>query len=171
MNALKRQHKLLSVAITCVVLTVLGMSCYQGHGLSPPEGASGIRGRITFVGSWPDSTDEVRIVVLKNYPAGMTDPDSLVAFVILNLAAMSDPLPMNVETYDYSLKLDPGRYAWVLVVWLPEDLFGIKELGAYYIDPENLAMPTPVTITEGVMLDGIDIIADFANVLRETPFF
>lgn len=165
------RRSIAAAAVTGIVLTALGLACYRGHGLSPPEGTSGIRGNITFVGDWPDSTKEVRLVVLKNYPEGMTDPDSLVAFVILNLASMSDPIPMNVDAYAYQLELDPGTYAWVLVVWLPEDLFGIKELGAYYADPQNPVLPAPVTVTEGAMLENIDIIADFANILRDTPFF
>ncbi|MFH1940898.1 MAG: hypothetical protein ABIL68_02245 [bacterium] len=146
-------------------------SCYQGHGLSPPEETSGIEGRITFIGAWPDSTKEVRIAVLKNFPEGMTDPDSLLNFVITNLSSLSDPLPMGIDHHDYQLLLDPGHYAWVLVVWLPANLFGIKELGAYYLDPNNLTLPTPITVLAGVLLQGIDIVADFANVHNEKPFF
>ena len=58
--------------------------------------------------------------------------------------------------------------------WFPdieEYFFGVKELGAYYRDTENDTLPTPVEVRPQVMMEGIDIIADFENVKREKPFF
>lgn len=159
------------ITLLCVMVTLLIVSCYRGNGMSPPGETSGIEGRITFVGVWPDSTKEVRVAVLKNYPTGMNDPDSLLSFVILSLAALGDPLPMFIDHYDYQLALEPEDYAWVLVVWLPDNLFGIKELGAYYTDPDNQVFPTSIHVAHGVMLGGIDITADFANVNNAKPFF
>jgi hypothetical protein len=159
-------------AIVAGIASILLLaSCYRGHGLSPPAETSGIEGLITFIGAWPDSTKEVRIAVLKYYPQGMMDPDSLLQFAISNLSALSDPLPMGVDHHDYQFNLDSGHYAWILVVWLPENLFGIKELGAYYQDPNDLTLPTPITVLSGEILQGIDIVADFANVHNEKPFF
>jgi hypothetical protein len=166
---------------TAAVAACLGglcfLSCIQGHGLSPTTSSgqqAGIRGRITFVGSWPDSTKEVRIAVLKQYPKGMNDPDSILAFVLGNLAAFSDTIPRNSRTYDYTLNLEPDLYAWVLVAWFPDItvyLFGVKELGAYYSDPQDTEYPTPVQVIPGAMTDGIDIEADFVRVDSETPFY
>ena len=153
-----------------LLLTPLVLACYQGHGLSPPGNVSGIQGRVTFIGAWPDSTQEVRVAVMKSYPEGIVDAGELMQFVIENLASMSDPIPLGVESFDYELELIPDEYAWVLVVWLPENILELKELGAYYFNPEDL-LPAPVNIPEGVMLQGIDIVADFANVLRDEPFF
>lgn len=167
-----RQTILLSLA--CLILH---LSCYKGHGLSPTaeEGnASGIQGRITFVGTWPDSTKEVRVAVLKRYPQGMTDADSILSFVIENLAAYSDTIPRYVDAYDYTFNLEPDVYAWVLVVWFPDIplyFFGVKELGAYYQNPEQTDLPTPVNVVRGIITPGIDITADFANLDREIPFF
>ena len=81
-----------------------------------------------------------------------------------------DPLPLEVQQFDYQVNLEPGDYEWVLVVWLPDEILGIKELGAYYLDPQQ-ALPTPISIPEGEMLQSIDIIADYANVHNENPFF
>lgn len=163
----------LYVAIYALIL----VSCYKGHGLSPTaQGSdiSGIIGRITFTGTWPDSTKEVRIAVLKRYPRGMTDPDSILSFVITNLAAFSDTIPRYIDQYDYQLTLEPDLYAWILVVWFPDIpvyLLGVRELGAYYKDQIQTELPTPVNVIPGLMTEGIDIIADFANLNRETPFF
>ena len=150
------------------------VSCYQGHGLSPPGDISGIQGRITFTGTWPDSTREVWVAILKNYPQGITDENELLLFIIENLAVYSQ-VPTFVEHYDYQLEVqEPGDYAWVLVAWFPDIenyIMGVKELGAYYKDPEQLDTPTAIHIPEGVIVDGIDIVADFANIQRDTPFF
>ena len=163
--------------MTIIACIGLWLSCYKGHGLSPTveESASaGIRGKITFVGAWPDSTKEVRVAVLKQYPQGMTDPDSILTFVLQNLAAFGDTIPRNVEQYDYEVPIEPDLYAWVLVVWFPDIplyLFGVKELGAYYRDPDQIELPTPVNVVPGIVTPGIDITADFANIDREIPFF
>lgn len=161
--------------LKCIILCIAWglffiIACYDGHGLSPPGDVSGIEGRITFIGDWPDSTKEVRLAVLKKYPLGMNDKDSLLVFVISNLAALGDPIPMGVDHFDYQLPLEAADFDWVLVVWLPDDIFGIKELGAYYANPDQ-SIPTPISVPEGVMLEGIDIVADFANVHRDKPFF
>ena len=156
-----------------VVFVILIVSCYRGHGLSPPGNIAGIGGRITFIGEWPDSTKEVWVVVIKNYAGGITDEAELYQFVLDNFVA-SAAIPLYVDQYDYQMTLDPGIYGWVLVAWFPDiDIWvlGVKELGAYYSNPEFQIVPTPVQVDEGVMIGGIDIVADFDNINRELPFF
>ena len=161
-----------------IVLWILPvLTCYKGQGLSPTaEGdiASGIEGRITFVGTLPDSTKEMRVAALTLYPKGMTDPDSIMTFVIGHLAAVSDTIPRHVPTYDYRLPLEPGVYAWIVVVWFPDIpvyFFGVKELGAYYSDPNDAETPTPVHVVQGLYTPDIDITADFSHIQQGTPFF
>ena len=145
---------------------LLIISCYKGHGLSPSaeeRDTSGIRGMVTF-----------RVAVLKKYPQGIADTDSLLAFVVTNLVAYGDTIPRFSEQYEYELPLEPDIYAWVLVIWFPDIplyFFGVKELGAYYKNPLDVEFPTPVNVVPGMVTEGIDIIADFANLNRETPFF
>jgi hypothetical protein len=153
-------------------------SCYHGHGLSPPGNIPGIRGRITFMGTWPDSTKEVTIVVMKSYPKGISDTDSLLQFVMTAIIKgeliQGEPVPENVDHYDYELYLEPDDYEWILVTWfpdIPDYLFGVKELGAYYKNPLKQELPSSVTVFPDIMTSGIDIIADFDNINREIPFF
>ena len=147
--------------------------CYKGNGLKPPTESSGIRGTIDFTGEWPDSTKQVWVAVLKEYPEGITDTSEIYAFVINNLVDYQE-VPSNVVLYNYEFQLDPGEYAWVLVVWFPDIsgwIRGAKQLGAYYSDPDNLTRPTAITVEEGVIQEGIDIHADMGLVQKDFPFF
>jgi hypothetical protein len=162
------------------VLGLALLSCSQDHGLSPTaaEPGSGLRGRITFTGVWPDSTRDVVLVVSKKYPSGVTDRDALLGFVLENFLngniLLCDTIPKFSPTYDYHISLQPGTYEWVLVIWfpdIPEYLYGVKELGAYYQNPSLQTAPSAVEIIDGVTYDRINIAADFANVGRELPFF
>lgn len=163
--------------VFCVLLGMLALGCYSDKGLSPPGNNPGIQGKITFLNAWPDSTRLVMTVAMKHYPAGITDDDSLLAFITDAFysggLAYSEPIPPGSENYNYRMPLEPGLYEWILVVWFPdiEDyFFGVKELGAYYKDKE-IDLPTPVEVRPGVMMEGIDIIADMNNVYRDTHFF
>ena len=157
-----------------LVLSILFLSCYKGHGLNPSAESvtdSGISGRITFTGAWPDSTKEVRIAVLEVYPKGIENPDELFSFVLLHLVTFSDTIPRFVDHYDYKLTLESGEYGWILVAWFPEienHLLGVKELGAYYETQEE---PSPVTVVRNYMTKDIDMEAAFDNVYRDVPFF
>ncbi len=162
---------------TMIFILALGLSCYKGHGLSPTamgEDVSGIQGHLSFVGQWPDSTREVRVAVLQQYPKGMSDADSILVFVLTNLVAFSDTIPRNTREYDFELVVEPDIYAWILVAWFPDNplyLFGVKELGAYYKNPNQREYPTPVSVIPGTITRDIDMVADFANVNSDRPFF
>ena len=158
-------------------LILLSASCYKGHGLDPsaPESGSGIQGKVIFKGDWPDSTNQVLVIVSRTYPAGMTDRDSMLAFVVRNLTSGSivigDTIPKFSGTYDFKVDLQPGMYEWVLVAWFPEDILGVKELGAFYRDPQKQTLPSSIEVLPGVVVQGLNIVADFANIKRSVPFF
>jgi hypothetical protein len=150
---------------------LLGPACYRGHGLDPTLPPSGIRGHITFTGAWPDSTKEVRIAVLDAYPWEAAGLDTL-GFVMQHLVVFSDPLPLSVQSYDYELKLKPGIYGWIVAAWFPDIpnyIMGVKELGAF--ESGTPGKPASVLVTAGLFTEHVDIVADFANVRRSSPFF
>ncbi len=160
-------------------LSVMFLSCYEGHGLSAPGNIPGIQGRVTFVGEWPDSTKTVNIIALKTYPRGITNLDSLKDFLFNAFLSgelwLEDPIPRHVDYYYYKMDLDPGEYEFVLVAWFPnlpgmDWIYGVKELGAYYKDYDQ-ELPSSVSVFPNIMTDGIDIIADFTNIENEMPFF
>jgi hypothetical protein len=151
---------------------MLILSCYQGNGLSPDP--PGIEGTITFQGTWPDSTSMVLIVAITQFPWNLTDYDSLVSYFfnafINGDLAYSDPIPLGVNQYTYKLFLDPGLWERVSVVWFPDDLLGLKEIGTYYVSPGNQERPSPVEVISGTLTQQIDIEADFSHVESSSPF-
>jgi hypothetical protein len=164
-----------AIAIALTVLSVF--SCYHGHGLDPtaPESGSGIQGRVVFKGGWPDSTNQVLLIVSKVYPKGITSKDSMLAFVLQNLTngniVIGDTIPNFTDNHEYRISLQPGRYDWLLVAWFPRDIYGVKELGAYYRNPENQSLPSSIEVLPGVLIQGLNIVADFGNLNRPLPFF
>ena len=171
----KSNKKRFIIAAIIILFIIIVSGCYEGHGLEPEPPAGEIRGQVEFVGQWPDSTREVRVAVLKEYPVGISHTNilKLFNFVQNNYVADSDTIPRGSQYYNYSLELPPGEYAWILVVWFPDIsnyFLGVKELGAYYEDPEQ-DYPSLVTINAGETVRGLDIRADFSNVYNEDPFF
>ena len=139
----------LAAAIACGSLCFQG--CEIGHGIAPNEGT--IRGRVTFLGTWPDSTAEVRAAVYVEYP-----PSNFFA----SLIAFSDPLPLGTPACEYTVSLRPGTYEWVIVVWRKEGAFWGPEslIGTYYAGSDT-TWPGAVTVVAGEELGGINITADF----------
>jgi hypothetical protein len=168
-------RRIFDIAIALLFFSIA--SCYKGHGLDPtaPESGSGIQGKVIFKGGWPDSTNQVLVIVSKTYPKGITSRDSMLAFVVQNLTngniVIGDTIPNFIDAYDYRVSLQPGRYEWVLVAWFPKEILGVKELGAYYRNPEKLSLPSSIEVLPGVVIQGLNIIADFGNLNRVLPFF
>lgn len=168
----KRNKSAFPVPVVVLFIIIIAAGCYKGHGLDPEPPPEGIQGRVEFIGAWPDSTKEVRVVVLKEYPFDIS-PDDIFNFVLNNIVKYSDPIPQGLGYYNYSLKLPPGEYGWILVAWFPDItsyFTGVKELGAYYKNPEQ-EYPSSVKVHAGQTVTDIDIRADFSNVYNENPFF
>lgn len=163
--------KIIILLLLC--LTGWFAGCYKGNGLKPQTEVSGIQGTIQFTGEWPDSTRQVWVAVLKNYPEGVTDTAAIRMFVINNLVDYQ-AVPSNVDSCNYEFNLDPGNYDWVLVVWFPDIqawILGAKQLGAYYANPDDTTRPTGITVESGVIQEGIDIHADMNRIKNDFPFF
>jgi len=158
---------LILFSLCCLVI----FACHQGHGLSPDP--PGIEGTITFEGTWPDSTAMVLVVAITQFPWNLTDYDSLVTYFfnafISGALAYSDPIPLGTDQYTYKLFLEPGLWERISVVWFPDDLYGLKEIGSYFETPGQ-EIPSSVEVISGAMIRPINITADFSNVDTESPF-
>ncbi|MBN2414986.1 hypothetical protein JXO52_04055 [bacterium] len=166
-------------ACSALLAALLLFACYKGNGLDPVSGGedrAGIRGHISYTGAWPDSTREVRIAVMKSYPEGISDPDSLLAFMIeaLNTGQLffSDTLTRFIGGQDYECDVEPGEYEWILAAWFPDItlfLTGVKQLGAYSDDPARTH--TPVRVMPGSFTEQIDMEADLDRAAGDVIFY
>ncbi len=91
---------------TVIVSSILFMqfSCHIDHGLEPIN--SKITGTVTFHGDHPPSTDEVRVVVAKNFP-----PKDIKSLIFSNM------IDYRKKTAEYELYLPKGTYEVVAVLW------------------------------------------------------
>ena len=147
------------------ILLAFAAACNVDRGLAPP--AQGITGRITYQGSWPDTTEWVRIAVFKKLPATVLD-------IPLNPPLFSDTLPRFTNSYDYQLDVPPGTYEWVVLAWKPYKQFasnqfsGLDTLGMYALSGTQ-NQPRAITVPEEGQLPGVDIVADFARLVPVSP--
>jgi len=113
-----------------------------------------LKGRITYTGPWPPTTQLVGLAV---YP---TKPHSDIE-KILSLAAIDITLPINVPHWDYRIALPPGTYRYIPVYWYGggDPYTGIKEVGVY----GSSAAPDSVTVAQGDTAKGVDIVADLTK--------
>ncbi|MCK5147797.1 hypothetical protein KAR48_13650 [bacterium] len=162
-------------------LTWLCTACYDGHGLEPGTdnlSTPGITGIISFEGSWPDSTREVRVAALRHFPHGLSENTELINFMttafLTGDLVFSDTLALFRNQVEYSLDLAPGEYKWIVVAWFPElddYLQGVKELGAYTNTSDETDEPQSITVRDGQRITGININANLIHINRDRPFF
>jgi hypothetical protein len=161
-------------SLACALAVVAGLGC--DGGLEPETSAgscpTGICGVVRFQGAVPESTDYVRVVVYRDFPATI---EQLTAF-----AGFSDPLPLGTDSVRYRcciFNLEPGPYAWVLVVWkklgelnlaTAPDL--LREIGSY-LDAADTSRFGTVVVPPSSGADGVNISADFGRMRSIADLF
>ncbi len=149
MNAC-RWHVQAMRLICYFTLAVVVAACSPDHGLGPTT--QGISGTVTFVGTWPDSIIEARVVVLKHFP-----PAS-----VLDIAGYSGTITPGTITYDYLIELPPEAYPFIGTVcragpsWDERSLQCI--LGFF-----GTVSPETTEVEPGKMLSEIDIEVNFGE--------
>jgi hypothetical protein len=161
-------------SLACALVVVAGTAC--DGGLEPEAGSgpcpAGICGVVSFAGAVPESTDYVRVVVYRDFP---TSIEQLTGF-----AGFSDPLPLGTDSARYRcciFTLEPGSYAWVLVVWkklgelnltTAPDL--LREIGSY-LDASDTTRFGTVVVPASSGADGVNISADFGRMRSIADLF
>ena len=160
--------------VAAAALFPLVLSC--DGGLQPETATTncpvGICGMVHFRGAVPDSTDYVRVVVYAAMPRTLAD--------LVSFAGFSDPLPLGADSTFYQcciLRLAPGPYSWVLVVWKKVGVLDVntapallREMGAY-LDPADTTRFGTVVVPNGGGTGGVNIVADFGKMRSITDFF
>lgn len=154
-----------AVASSCSVLALL--SCDQGLQPVPdacPPDLVGAHGTIVFRGAIPDSTQLVYVVAYANFPQQVTD---LLTFTPIPPPELNLPGSPADTITTYCLRLNPGRYEWILAVWRKEGPLTLENAdtvlreAGFYRDPLNPDSAGVVNITGPA--DSIDFVVDFDN--------
>jgi hypothetical protein len=142
-----------SCALAAAFMLLLN-SCSVDRGIGPTT--QGIRGAVTFEGSWPDSVQEARVAVLRTYPAA----------AIADLAGFGGEIEPGADEALYAVEVSQGTYPFVGVVcrtgaeW---DATSIKCVLGYYEEPGSQGGPAAVNVVAGAFTDSMDIIVRFAE--------
>ena len=140
---------------------VAALACNDGL---RPTTCSGICGTVTFNGTAPESTQAVYVVAYQTFPHSR---DSLFKFQP-SLAALRT-LPLTGIPTFYDAAVPPGRYEWVLAVWVKQGFnltnadSTLREAG-YYRDPADTSQPGVVTVAGATQpTDSINFVVDFGH--------
>jgi hypothetical protein len=179
---IRSRTKIKILSILIVFFFMLLVSCDSDHGIAPKpiidkSETTGFSGRITFVGTWPDSIQRTHIVMFKDPLLTALD------FNIINLKYVSLEIPFGAEFYDYNSAdssfwpldgiIEAGEYAYLSVAqqstveltFLRKDWF---VTGVYYAEGDT-TQPGTLTIPEITMVKNINIICDFDNPPPQPP--
>ena len=175
--------KILSIIIICFFMILI--SCDADHGIAPKpceiieheSETTGFNGRITFVGTWPDTIKRTHIVMFKDPLLTLLD------FNIFNLKYVSLEIPFGSVNHNYNSAdssfwpldgiIEAGEYSYIAVAqqstleYSPsrEDWFVV---GVYYAEGDTTT-PGILTIPENINVDGINILCDFDNPPPQPP--
>jgi hypothetical protein len=159
-----------------IILYVILMGIYScDHGLKPTEvnqeQKSGISGKISYT-NWPpaDSLYDLRLVVFKMYPPENILEELSAGRAFVYPAIGEDNLPYFVDSTSFIMELNPGYYEYVAVAQqYGSDLFSDWLAAGQYDTLFTDDLPTAITVSEGEMLEDINIAVDFDN-LPPQPF-
>ena len=151
-----------------IIVFIWPQSC--DHGLAPSDAeeviSTGIRGTIEYSNTWPaDSTlFNLKLVVFKEIPI---DSTQVITDVISGEATvfpenLSENLPYYVDSTPYGLTLEPGYYAYIVVVQQYGTIYQWQVVGQYDETPAD-SLPTGITVFADSMLTDIDISVDWNN--------
>jgi hypothetical protein len=155
--------------ITIVGLTIIGCN----EGISPVEEkaiteAHGIKGTIYF-SNWPptDSIVDLRLVAFLNYP-----PQDIYSEVIQGMAKYTDRLPAAVDSFSYTLILNPLpadsiRCIAIGMQFGPNIQTDWRLVGLYY-NPVDSSLPGRIYVPTDSLVPNINISVDF-NKLPPQP--
>lgn len=159
-----------------ILLYVILIGIYScDHGLKPTEPneeqKAGISGTI-FYTNWPsaDSLIDLRLVVFKVYP-----PENILEELSAGRAFVYPPigennLPFFVDSTFFIMELSHGYYEYAMVAQqYGSNLFSDWLAAGQYDTLLSDEMPTAITVTEGELLENINIDVDFKN-LPPQPF-
>jgi len=155
------------------ILILISSGCDKGIEPRSTDDIPGFGGRITFIGTWPDSVQRTHIVVFDSLLEDAND------FNIFNLKFISDALPYGVPGYDFDsrdsaiIQVEPGSFSYVAVVQQKTvDLSLLRKdwtvIGIYYAYGDT-THPGKLDIPDKYFVKNINIRCDFNNPPPQPP--
>ena len=139
-------------------------------GLAPYQ-KSYIKGLITYSGgsqNWPpkDSVFEIRVVAFKKYP-----PKDILSEITNNQAYFTETLPLFADTSGFKIEIPrPCRIEYIVVALrYGINFFNDWRAVGLYCTIGNRNNPTAINVTDGVLLENLNITVDFKD-LPPQPF-
>jgi hypothetical protein len=147
------------VAVLALAATALLAGC--GDGLQPLP-FQGVSGEVAYQSAPPFwNTDWVRLAVYETLPQDELD--------LLDFVTFSDTLPTAALSASYAVALEPGDYAFLVVVWKEAGnenlLTALRAAGWYSAGGGPFEMPAPFTVAAESETAEADLAADFDNML------
>ena len=164
--------KLIPVIIITFSLLLL-ISCDGGISPRPVVENPGFSGTITFTGEWPENVQRTLVVMFKEPLATPED------FSIVNIRYIGSEIPYGSETFQFISndnyldgEFEPGDYAYLAVAQSTTPVLSLERsdwyvIGVYSNNSEQ--SPAVLTLSEGMMLTGINISCDFNNPPPQPP--
>jgi hypothetical protein len=161
--------------LRCVVFgALIAGGCDEG--LQPPATAPAVpgivSGTVRFL-NWDSAGTflDLRLVFFRNFP-----PPDIIQEVLQGRASVYPPLGggslalPGADSVAFAATVSPGVYQYIAIAqqFGPDVMADWRAVGQYDLDT-NLTVPSPVTVTAGERLTGIDITVDFDH-LPPPPF-
>lgn len=160
-----------------ILLAFLFIACDHGIDSKPISVPTGFSGKVTFIGTWPTDIIRTHIVAFKNPLLSGGD------FNVFNLKYVSSEIPNDSQFYYYSSLdsavvpgegfLKDGVYSYIAVAQSKTSELSLDRsdwfvTGLYYSLGDS-THPGNIIITEGIILEDIDIKCDFDNPPPQPP--
>ncbi len=111
---------------------------------------SGVKGTISFIGEWPATAKEIRLITATVWPPAI---DELI---------IGEEISSDAVNHKYTFYLKPDTYSVIGVVWRAEgtewDLMSI--CGAYFAGEDSLAPSQVVVPDEESFVENINVVVD-----------
>lgn len=173
---MKKKKQLLIYLFFVFGVVLINLGC--GEGITPePESKAGFTGKITFIGTWPDSIARTHIVVFKDPLLSAGD------FSALNLRYVSLEIPYGIPEFVFNSldsayvpqagKLPAGEYSYIAVAMSKTSELSLNRIdwfvaGLYFANGDT-TKPGVMVIPENTLIKDINIICDFNNPPPQPP--
>ena len=149
---------------------VAGVAALACNGGLAPTTCQGICGTVHFPVRPPDSTQAVYVVAYHTFPRSQTD-----LFTFQPPRAALRALPLGVDSTSYDAAVEPGRYEWVLAVWVKQGFTlanadSTLRAAGFYRDPADTSRPGIVTVT-ALGASAIDFVVDFSHMTPPCHYY